>query len=356
MCALAIALVIRDAGIDFGFIGVVVGGYLTAAAAVGPLLGRMVDRVGPCWVLVGSAGCGAAALTVLAAAPGHKAIALTAALVAGIGTPPLEPTLRALWPRLVPPNLLQHAYGVDASSQTLIFVVGPLLVSAATWIWSSAVAVLLATGLMVTGVLLVVGSPVIRSQPGLGWSGPRPDQLVGRTFVILVVALAGAGGSVGALNVYAVDYALECRVVGGAGAIPATAALAGMLCGLAVGALRWRLGRLRVLAGCVAAGAVVLVAVPVCSPAVFLGAAAAGMFLPPLLGSAFGLIYRTVPPGRSAEALAWLTTLFIAGSAVATVLSGAAVEMYGPPGAAVVGAAMAAAGAILSLALRGADA
>lgn len=356
MCALAIALVIRDAGVDFGFIGVVVGGYLTAAAAVGPLLGRMVDRFGPAWVLVASASCGAVALVVLAAAPGHKTVALPAALLAGLGTPPLEPTLRALWPRLVPPKQLQHAYGVDASSQTLIFVVGPLLVSAATWAWSSAVAVLLAVALMVVGVLLVVSSPIIRSQPGLGWSGPRPDQLIGRTFVILVVALAGAGGSVGALNVYAVDYAHDCHVLGGAGAIPAMAALSGMLCGLVVGALRWKQARLRVLAGCLAAGAVVLVTVPVCSPAVFLGAAAAGMFLPPLLGSAFGLVNRTVPPGRSAEALAWLTTLFIAGSAVATVLSGAAVEMYGPPGAAVVGAAMAAGGAALCLALRRADA
>lgn len=355
MCALAIALVTRDTGLDFGFIGIVVGAYLTAAAAVGPLLGRLVDRYGPGRVLLLSSLCGAAALVVLAAAPDRRHIVLPAALIAGLGTPPLEPTLRALWPRLVTPRLLQQAYGVDASSQALIFVVGPLLVSAAAWADSSSAAVLLAVALMLAGVLLVISSPVIGTQPELGRSGPCPDQLVGRTFVILIIALAGAGGSVGALNVYAVDYAQRCHVLGGAGAIPAAAALAGAFGGLVAGAVHWQRARLRLLAGCLAGGAAVLITVPVCSGAVLLGAAVAGMFLPPLLGSAFGLVNRTVPPGRAAEALAWLTTLFIAGNAIATVLSGWAVEGYGPTGAALVGAAMAAAGAAVCLLLRTAD-
>ena len=52
MAALAMALVLREVGTGFGFIGIVVGSYLTAAAVAGPLLGRLVDRYGPRWVMV----------------------------------------------------------------------------------------------------------------------------------------------------------------------------------------------------------------------------------------------------------------------------------------------------------------
>jgi MFS family permease len=367
MAALAMALVLREVGTGFGFIGIVVGSYLTAAAVAGPLLGRLVDHYGPRWVMVSTAGCGGAALTVLAACPDRHPAVLAAAVAAGVATPPLEPTLRALWPRLMPPRLLRHAYGVDASSQTLIFVVGPVLVSAAAGWGSPPSAVLLAALLMLAGTALVVSSPAIRGtgaaaagwpHSGHEWRGVR-ERLWTWPYGVLVAGLAGAGGSVGAFNVFALDYTAQCTLLGGAGSagsLPAAAAMAGLLCGLALGGLGWRRWRVRVLAALLAVGSAAPIVTPVCSPAVYLSSAAAGMFLPPLLGSAFVLVNLLVPAGRSAEALAWLTTMFITGSAVASALAGGAVELAGPTGAAVVGAGMAAAGAVVCLGLRSVDA
>jgi hypothetical protein len=317
--------------------------------------------------MVSTAACGGAALTVLAACPDRRPAALAAAVAAGVATPPLEPTLRALWPRLMPPRLLRHAYGVDASSQTLIFVVGPVLVSAAAGWGSPPSAVLLAVLLMLAGTAMVVSSPAMRgpAATAVGWPHSAYDWRRSRgrlwtwPYGVLVVGLAGAGGSVGAFNVFAVDYTAQCTLLGGAGSagsLPAAAALAGLLGGLALGGLGWRRWRVRVLAVLLALGSAVPMFTPACSPEVYLASAAAGMFLPPLLGSAFALVNLLVPAGRSAEALAWLTTMFITGSALATVLAGGAVELAGPTGAAVVGAGMAAVGAVVCLALRSVDA
>ncbi|MFD0663837.1 hypothetical protein [Thermocatellispora tengchongensis] len=55
MAALAISLVLREAGAAYGFVGFAAGTYAVASAAGGPVLGRLVDRLGQTRVLLPSA-------------------------------------------------------------------------------------------------------------------------------------------------------------------------------------------------------------------------------------------------------------------------------------------------------------
>ncbi|WP_333776973.1 hypothetical protein [Streptomyces sp. IBSBF 3136] len=94
-----------------------------------PLLGRLADRRGlplPCHlgaVLV------AAALSALALA-GTASLPFTAlcVAVAGAGCPPLEGSLRSLYPAVLPDAAhVRTAYTLDSFTQQIVYVAGPAL-------------------------------------------------------------------------------------------------------------------------------------------------------------------------------------------------------------------------------------
>jgi MFS family permease len=112
----------RSTSCHFGFAGLVTAVYIVAGAVGQPLLGRLIDRFGQVVILAVSGILSFLAFTGMALTldplPG-LAVALAAA--AGLCTPPLEPALRALWPRLVTPGpQLKAAFSLGAGAQEII--------------------------------------------------------------------------------------------------------------------------------------------------------------------------------------------------------------------------------------------
>ncbi len=146
--------------------------------------------------------------------------------------------------------------------------------------------------------------------------------------MLLLLAFAGTGWSVGGQNILFVAYAQEHHgLPGGAGLLLALAAFAGLLGALAYGAVRWKSPtstRTWALAAGMAACYLPLLAVP--GP---LGMSAAatlsGLGLAPLLAAAFVLIAELAPAGTTTEAFAWLVTVFSTGNALGSAASGAVV-------------------------------
>ncbi|MFD0803837.1 MFS transporter, partial [Streptomonospora algeriensis] len=132
MAVLALTLLFRHEGVDFGAVGILIAVYGIGTAVGGPVLGRIVDFHGQPLVLVTSGAVSAGAFTALAFAPGAPlALTLPLTAVAGALTPPLESCLRSVWPTLVTGEKEREtAYSLDAALQELIFVAAPLLVSA----------------------------------------------------------------------------------------------------------------------------------------------------------------------------------------------------------------------------------
>ncbi|MEV6344274.1 MFS transporter [Actinoplanes sp. NPDC051851] len=321
--------------------GVIVAVYTAGMAISAPLLARLVDRWRQPPVLWGSALVSAAGF-VLIAVGGHAIPpTLIGAFVAGLGTPPLEACLRALWPVLVPSSLVPAAYTLDIAVQEIIFVVGPLITLAAGAAGGPTAGLLTAAALQVIGVAAFGLTPAVRQWHGKQtrrhWAGPlRVWQ-----FSIMIVGVSCVGAAVGSLPVALTGYAEAAgdrSLTGWLLAAQAGGALIGGLIYTRVtpGDVR----RLPVLAGVFAIGYLPLLLTP--GPVLMGGLSAiSGLMLPPLLTAVFLAADRLAPAGTAVEAFAWIMTAFTVGSALGAAITGpltASLPTYGFAFAPAVGA------------------
>ncbi|MGW7253295.1 MFS transporter [Streptomyces sp. NPDC054834] len=340
MAAIAIPLALRNADAPYWFVGFAVAAFAIATAVGGPLLGRLVDRVGQALVLLPAAvlaGCG---FLVIAAAPGRQASVLAGAVLAGAASPPLEPCLRALWPTVVAAEKLESAYALDSASQELIFVGGPLIVAGCVSVASPVESLWAAALLGLAGVLVVATAEPVRAWRAPArksdWLGPLRSQ----GLVVLLVSLTGVGVALGTLNVVVVAYAEDHRIPGGAPTLLALNALGALVGGLAYGAVRrWPVRPARrtlLLSVGLAPGYALLCLVP-SPPWMSCLMLLTGLFLAPVLTVSFVLVGALAPAGTVTEAFAWLVTLMTAGTALGAAAVGLVLEHGGPRWAAACG-------------------
>ncbi|MBP2708366.1 MFS transporter [Microbispora sp. RL4-1S] len=331
MAALAMTLTLRAQGMDFRFAGLATGVLAVSGAIGGPLLGRMVDRWGQTYILIVSALLSCLGLVLIALVPWSEPLVLAGAVICGAATPPLEPCLRTLWPRLVGQENVQRAYALDAAAQELVFIGGPLIVAAAVAVAPPEAALILAAVLCAAGVLTMATSRASREwrgEPGArDWLGP----LRSRALVLLFLGLAGAGTAVGGLNIIAVGYAERHAVPGGAGTLLALSALGALAGAIAHGRRPWPWtptaqavlfgAGLTVTYLLVASTAPVWIMMPICL--------STGLFLSPLLVVAFTMVDAFAPAGTVTEAFAWIITLFTTGTATGSAIAGVVMETVG---------------------------
>ncbi|HEV2886261.1 MAG TPA: MFS transporter [Jatrophihabitans sp.] len=334
MATLSIVLFLRASGRSFAEVGVVIASFALASAVGGPVLGRAIDRVGQVLVLT-MAGLGSAAGFCLLATAGHADLLYVEACVvlAGLLSPPLEPALRSLWSSLLTDRaMVEVAYALDTSLQELLYILGPFLAVALFATVPAEVALYVLSATTVLGTVLFVGlEPVRRWRPPARtphWAGA----LRSRTLVVILASMFWVGGSIGVLNVVVVAYAEQMGSQSYSGGLLGTASIGGLVGGLLYGSRRWRgsgVLRLRWLLAAMALGYLPLALTP---PPVLMFAFlfVAGFFLAPILACGFVLIADHAPPGTVTEAFAWVTTLFLAGSALGSSISG--VSVGGPLG------------------------
>jgi len=318
---LALLLYARQS-VSLAVAGIVVAVFTAGMAAGAPFLARSVDRWRQPPVLYGSASLSAAGYLIAAFSAGHPAQLLAGAALAGIGTPPLEACLRALWPDLVPPADITAAYALDIALQEVIFVAGPLVALAAVAAAGPAAGLLTAAALQLGGVAAFANAPVVRGWRGTPahrhWAGPlRIPRLA-----VLVLGVICTGAAVGSIPVVLTGYAEasgDRALTGWLLACQAMGALAGGL--LYTRAKPGGRSRLPVLAACFALGYVPLLLVPAPGWMALLQAVS-GAGLPPLLTACFLTADRLAPPGTAVEAFAWIFTAFTVGSATGAALAG----------------------------------
>ena len=327
MTPLAVVLVARDAGRSYAVAGALAAVIALGAAIGGPLLGRLVDRVGQGPVLVGSAVARSVALASIAVlADGSVLLLGVAVFFSGALIPPLEPALRALWPLIAGDrDQLESAYELDAGAQALIFVAGPLLV-AVTMAVADADAVLHVTSLVgLLGAAAFAVAPPSRAwrptpREHHGWSAALGAPTVAPVLAVGVLV----GVTLGAVTVATAAFSEDAGNRDLAGWLLAAWALGELLGGVLSAARRWGLPpEARLMRLLAVFGVLFVPALFVTSPALMaVVLVVAGLGLAPALACAFIVIGRNARPGAVTETFAWLTSSILVGAAVGSALAG----------------------------------
>jgi predicted MFS family arabinose efflux permease len=333
MTPLAILLFVRDRTGSFALAGLSVGGYGLANAAVNPMQGILVDRVGPLRVLPVCAVAQAVAITAftITAEDGFGAGASLAAVVlAGAFVPPVSGCLRALWPQMVASAALDAAYTLDAITQEIVWTLGPLLVAAAVTLSSPATALLLCAGITLAGTLGFVSVPLVRrarvASRAVRGASTSALSSPGLRVVLLTTLLFGI--ATGGLEVAIPAQARALNATSSAGLMLALWSVGSMIGGLVYGAQKWAgpVGpRYRVLLVTVAAMMAPLALVR-SLPAALAAAALAGLPNAPWLACEFSLVGALAPEGRLTEAFTWTSAAITGGVAMGAALAGAIVS------------------------------
>ena len=360
MTSLAILLHIEHVTGSYGAAGLVLAATSVGQAVAGPITSRWMGRWGMRKVLTLTTVVCAVMLATLAFVQTVVPVYMLLALVAGLSTPPVQPAVRTIYPKMVSSRQLTPLFSLDASLQEIIWIIAPVLI---TFIATQAGTV---PALVCIVVILLAGCSWFILSPEVGRVRiPRSRRRLGKVLTRPAVVLATATGFL----LIGAAAAVEAGVVatfdhGGleAGLVLAVFSVGSLAGGLSFGHIpigRWAMARRFAI---VAAGlCLAMVSLDVWWMSGSLLIAGAGVA--PALAVMFAMTTASVKFSDTAEAFGWVGTGQLIGSAAGSATAGFLIDGVGPQGAFVAGALFAVAGVLVSVAfvrgfpdLRGRDA
>jgi MFS family permease len=128
MMSLAFVLHVQRVTGSYALAGITLGAETLGAAIAGPMLGRLIPRIGVRPVVFTTATIGAAAMVLIGLSDGSLPVVLIClGFAVGITSPPIQQIVRPIYPSLISKEQTNHLFALDANLQELIWVVGPIL-------------------------------------------------------------------------------------------------------------------------------------------------------------------------------------------------------------------------------------
>ena len=337
VATLAILLFLQARTGSFAMAGSAAALYVLGLATVAPLLGRMIDRVGPRPVLAVSATIYPAMLLSLVLltlySEGHTWVAL-AAFLAGASFPPITICMRTLYPRLLPEaGLLQSAYSVDSALVEFIFIVGPALVAAFVAAGLTIGAIGFAAVCAAAGNVLFLRAPAVREWQVHPASGRRSllGPLQHRELRALFAATVLYSVAFGLYEIAVTALAANRRQPAAAGVILALASVGSTVGALAYGAREWEMPVQRqflIAVALMCAGLIVLA--PISNLHLFAVATTVACApMAPVIAAQSVLVSRLSPRDTLAESFTWGATCLLGGISGGIAVGGLLAEHLG---------------------------
>lgn len=322
MMTLAFVLHIEHVHNSYAVAGLALGADTIGAAISGPVLGRLLSKFGTTKVLVTSAFIGAIAMLGIALLDTSPVGVIALALVVGLTSPPIQTAARTIYPSLVKKKDLNAVYSLDATSQELIWVIGPVLATVLASQVNTVFPVLLMAAVQVSGVIWFcsnkeVGHAVIPS-PERKMGGILRNKMVLSTAILGLLLIGGFSGvEVGTVAV--VSHAE-------AGLVIAALSLGSIIGGVFIGGRvksRWSLTLLLCL---VLLGYGLIWFAPTNPIWIAICLFISGVGVAPSLGILGTAIAGNLKPGDAAEANGWAGTGQLMGYSAGAALAGIAID------------------------------
>lgn len=330
MLSLAFLLHVEQQTGSYGAAGLVLAATSIGQAVAGPLTSRLMGRWGMRPVLITTLVVCVAAVVAIGVLPLTVPLYMAIGLVAGLSTPPVQPAVRTIYPKMVNSRQLTPLFSLDASAQEIIWVVGPVVTTFVSTQIGTEWGILLAAVLMVGGGIWFITSPELgrvripRSKRRLGVVLTRPPVMLATIVGFLLIG-AAAAIEAGVVAVFGHDGAQAGIVL----AIFSIGSLAG---GLFLGHVPigpWATARRMFIVFAGTALAAFVMDFWWLSVTLFI----AGIGIAPVLAVLFAIVSASVKFSDTAEAYGWVGTGQLIGAALGSALAGFLIDGYGPQGA-----------------------
>ncbi len=331
MLSLAYLLHIEHISHSYGAAGLVLAATSIGTAIAGPLTSRWMGVWGMRRVLVLTMAVSGMAVGTIALAPALPIpLYMVIGFIGGLSTPPVQPAVRTIYPKMVNSRQLTPLFSLDASAQEIIWVVGPVITTFIAIQISTVLAILVALAFLIGGGVWFVSSPEVgrvripRSRRNLGVVLAKPAVLLATVTGFLLVA-ACAAIEAGVVATFG-DSGPQSGIVLGLFAVGS------LIGGLSLGHLPigpWALAR-RLFAIFVG---MALAAVSLNFWWLAVTLLIAGIGIAPALAVMFAIVSSSVRFSETAEAYGWVGTGQLIGAAIGSALAGFLIDRFDAPGA-----------------------
>lgn len=330
MLSLAFLLHVERQTGSYGAAGLVLAATSVGQAIAGPLTSRLMGRLGMRPVLITTLVVCVASVVAIGVLPLTVPLYMGIGFIAGLSTPPVQPAVRTIYPKMVNSRQLTPLFSLDASAQEIIWVVGPVVTTFVSTQIGTVWGILLAAALMVIGGIWFISSPELgrvripRSKRRLGVVLARPPVLLATTVGFLLIG-ACAAIEAGVVAVFGHDGAEAGIVL----AIFSVGSLAGGLFLGHVPISPWSTARRMFIVFAGTALAAFVMDFWWLSATLFI----AGIGIAPALAVLFAIVSASVKFSDTAEAYGWVGTGQLIGAALGSALAGFLIDGYGAQGA-----------------------
>jgi MFS family permease len=358
---IASVLFLRHEGESFALAGAVAGALALGAALGAPFNARLIDRLTARMLVplaVGHA-LGLVALILLALADAPGLVLVAVGFAAGVTLPTVSSVLRSAYSTLLAHErrLIPSAFALEAVITEAIFIFGPLVTAALTWVWTPAAALVLSACTVIVGTAWFVAElPGELAERRVDEAGDRhwAGALRSPGLQTIVIAMVPVGFSFGAVEVMLPAFADAEGQRQFAGVLIAMWSVGSALGGFVYGARPRFLPLMTMhlwVAALVPVGMALLVfassPIAMCFLVLF-----AGLPIAPLIATRNELAGAVALPGSETEAFTWPLTAMVSGVALGAAVAGALADGPGWRAAVLAAVAASAIGAVVSLTRR----